>query len=225
MGDWGHPVRPRRPGCDRTEPALYLLQVRPFASRTAAVEAVQMNFQRDDILCASGCSLGHGIEDGIRDIVYVRRDRWDAGHNKAIALEVGQLNEALAGQERPYLLIGPGRWGTADQWLGIPVQWSQISGVRAIVEASPRGYNVEPSQGTHFFHNLTSLRIGYLTLPPGADKATRKRRFLDWAWLDTQPADHETEFLRLIRLAEPLTVVLNGREGRGIIVKPGAKAA
>ncbi len=109
--------------------------------------------------------------------------------------------------------------------MGIPVQWAQISNVKVLVEASPAGYDVEPSQGTHFFQNITSRRLGYLTLPPGADEAVSlEQDFLDWAWLDAQPAHRETEHLRHLRLEEPLTVVINGRDGRGVIAKPGAVA-
>ena len=217
MGDWG---RPMRPGRERSHPELYLLQVRPFGSRAATGEVKKLEYEHEQALCSSGRSLGHGIEDGIRDIVYVRRDRWEAAENKAIASEVGELNKAL-GERRPYVVIGPGRWGTADPWLGIPVQWSQISNVRVIVEASPAGYDVEPSQGTHFFQNITSLRVGYLTLPPGADKArTDGGSFLDWEWLDNQEATTETHHLRHLRLDKPLTVLLDGRQGKGVILKP-----
>jgi len=149
---------------------------------------------------------------------YGRRDRGDAADTKTIAGEVGGLNEKLGEVGRPYLLIGPGRWGTADPWLGIPVQWSQISNVRAIVEASPEGYDVEPSQGTHFFQNIVSLRIGYLTLPPGAEEAG-DAEFLDWDWLDSQPAATATDHLRHLRLDQPLMIVLDGREGHGVIAK------
>ncbi|NHZ73457.1 MAG: hypothetical protein GWP16_03185 [Nitrospirae bacterium] len=219
MGDWGRPGARRK---TRAKPVLYLLQVRPFASRTAGKEVSQYRFTTAELLCRSRLSLGHGVEDGVSDVIYVRRDRWTAASNKEIAIEVGELNKRLAEAGRPYLLVGPGRWGTADPWLGIPVQWSQISNVRAIVEASPEGYDVEPSQGTHFFQNIVSLRVGYLTLPPGADNPEDTGEFLDWAWLDSLPAATETDHLRHLHLERPLTIVLDGREGHGVIAKPGA---
>jgi hypothetical protein len=185
-------------------------------------QVAKYEFTTPQILCRSNRSLGHGIEDSLSDVVYVRRDRWAAVNNKKIAGEVGALNRKLGEAGRCFLLIGPGRWGTADPWLGIPVQWSQISNVRAIVEASPRGYDVEPSQGTHFFQNIVSLRVGYLTLPPGADKPADDTEFLDWEWLDSRPAENETEFLRHVSLDQPLTIVLDGREGQGTIAKPQA---
>ncbi len=220
MGDWG---RPPAPGRERARPVLYPLQVRPFAARGAHQELGQLSYRPEETLCVSERSLGHGIERAVQDIVYVRRQTWEANANKAIVAQIGEFNRSLGGQRRPYLLIGPGRWGTADPWLGIPVQWGHISNVRVIVEASPAGYGVEPSQGTHFFQNITSLRVGYLTVPPGADKTDGHSEFLDWAWLDGQPAARETRHLRHVRLETPLTVVLDGREGRGLILKPGAR--
>ena len=164
MGDWGRRRRRRQP---RADPRLCLLQIRPFAVRNGGMAKMQVRFRREDSLCASSLSLGNGLVEDIRDVVYVSYERWHAGANQRIAAEIGTLNEVLRRERRPYLLVGPGRWGTADDWLGIPVQWSQISDAKVIVEASPRGYDVEPSQGTHFFQNITSLEIGYLTLPPG----------------------------------------------------------
>ena len=149
----------------------------------------------------------------MRDVVFVRRDTWEAARNKRIAVEVGKINKALEAEGRPYLLIGPGRWGTADPWLGIPVSWSQISGVRVLVEASPEGYAVEPSQGTHFFQNITSLRIGYLTIPPGAEKATAAPgtagEYVDWDWLDSRQARSETEHLRGVRVPPWMATALD----------------
>jgi hypothetical protein len=218
MGDWGKPVLPGHP---RKRPVLYLLQVRPFVSRSAEKEIAQLSYDPGQELCVSHSSLGHGIEDEIEDIVYVRRENWEAAQNKDIAAQVGHINKMLETENRRYLLIGPGRWGTADPWLGIPVQWGQISNVGAIVEASPEGYDVEPSQGTHFFQNISSLRIGYLTLPPGAEESSEKNgQFLDWSWLDECQAETETTHLKHLRLNSPLTIALDGRHGEGIILKP-----
>ena len=221
MGDWG---KPALPGRSRKRPVLYLLQVRPFVSRSSGKEIAKLSFEEGQQLCVSHLSLGHGIDDDIEDIVYVRREKWEASQNKRIAAEVGQMNKMLESDDRRYLLIGPGRWGTADPWLGIPVQWGQISSVGAIVEASPQGYDVEPSQGTHFFQNISSLRIGYLTLPAGADETSAKSgQFLDWTWLDSQEAETQTTHLKHVRLPSPLTIALDGRHGEGIILKPEIK--
>ncbi len=221
MGDWG---QPKRRGGERVRPILYLLQMRPLGARSTGERLSKTEYKRKDVLCASHSSLGHGLER-VRDLVYVRRDRWQASKNKLIAREIEQINKRLRDEARPYLLAGPGRWGTADEWLGIPVRWRQISNAKVIVEASPRGYNIEPSQGTHFFQNITSLRIGYLTLPPGAEKKTAPAgtsgQYVDWDWLDARQAHEETEHLRHLRFRKPLTVVLDGREGRGLVLKPG----
>ena len=219
MGNWGRRVRRGR---KLHLPELYVLQVRPFAGYLRHTEDFALSFDAEESLCVSSSSLGHGLDREVRDVVYVCRDRWEASHNKAIAAEVAQLNQTLGEEKRPYMLVGPGRWGTADEWLGIPVQWSQISNVKFLVEASPAGYDVEPSQGSHFFHNITSRRLGYLTLPPGADKNAGSKEFFDWGWLDAQSACQRTEHLRHVRFDEPLTVVLNGRKGRGVVAKPGA---
>ncbi len=218
--DLGHLGVSLRSSGMHSVPVLYVLQIRPFAGRSWLTAGLDVEIAPDDRLCASTRSLGHGVEDRIQDVVYVRRDRWRAEDNRAIAAEVGVLNAELVAEGRPYVLIGPGRWGTADEWLGIPVGWAEISNVRAIVEASPAGYDVEPSQGTHFFQNITSLEIGYLSLPAGAGEPGDDG--LDWRWLDAQPAHSETEHLRRLRFDESLTVVLDGRRGCGVIAKPGA---
>jgi DNA-binding response OmpR family regulator len=212
------------PGGVWCNPELVALQVRPMTARPTLASPPKPEFAVEDLLCASRETLGHGVERGIRDVVYVKPQTWDASHNRTIAHEIGRLNEQLKADNRPYLLLGPGRWGSADPWLGIPVQWSQISHVRAMIEASPSSYQVEPSQGTHFFQNITSLRIGYFTLPPGSGKPKEGGEFIDLDWLDAQTAVAETQYLRLVRFDQPLTVLLRGREGEGMIVKPGAES-
>ena len=220
MGDWGQATRR---GAKRRDPELYLLQMRPLGSRNITAPASYMGPDHDAVLCSSHSALGHGIEK-IRDLVYVRRDRWQAAKNKQIAREIAGLNQRLGDEGRHYMLIGPGRWGTADEWLGIPVLWREISHTKVIVEASPAGYNVEPSQGTHFFQNITGLQIGYLTLPPGAEKgASDNEEFVDWSWLDSRPAHTETEHLRHLRFRKPLTVLLDGIKSRGMVLKPKPK--
>jgi hypothetical protein len=220
MGDWG--MTPL-PGRERKDPELYALQVRPFGARNIAPDLAQLEFSTEDTLCVSNLSLGHGIQKDVYDIVYVVSESWDSSQNRVIAEEVGSINNTLRQEKRPYILIGPGRWGTADESLGIPVQWKQISNAKIIIEASPSGYDVEPSQGTHFFQNITSLRIGYFTLPPGAEKtSTSTGDYLDREWLDRQAVCSVSKHLRHLRFEEPLTVLLNGRVGTGSIGKPGA---
>jgi DNA-binding response OmpR family regulator len=220
MGDWGQPVRR---GETRVGPQLFALQVRPFGARTTTPESSRTRFTREDTFCYSDSSLGQGLVRGVRDLVFVRRETWDPARNRRIAAEVGELNKRLRSEDRPYMLIGPGRWGSADDWLGIPVQWQQINGVKVIVEISPKAKPVDPSQGTHFFQNITSLGIGYITLPPGANKIYPERaQFLDFEWMESQTPFSETEHLVHLRLDEPLTVVLDGRRQQAVVALPGA---
>ncbi|HEV8629311.1 MAG TPA: PEP/pyruvate-binding domain-containing protein [Thermoanaerobaculia bacterium] len=221
MGDWGRAgASGGSAGGRREPPRLYLLQLRPMAElRPPGGDAPDLPDER--CLCrASSRALGHGAYEGIHDLLHVRRDAWEPRHSKAIAAEIGALNETLRAARRPYVLIGPGRWGTADPSLGIPTEWAQISEVKVLVEASPAGYDVEPSQGAHFFQNITSQRLGYLTVPPGADAGSGRADFLDWQWLEAQPAATTTPFVRHLRFDAPLLVELDGALGWGVIGKP-----
>ncbi|HPM76810.1 MAG TPA: PEP/pyruvate-binding domain-containing protein [bacterium] len=221
MGDVGK--RTAR-GHKRKEPTLYTLQVRPFATRNSIAEIDLEHIPADRVICRSLQALGNGQYGDLATVVYVKNDVFDPANTRRIAREVGQFNQRLADDGLDYVLIGPGRWGSSDYWLGIPVEWAQISNAKIIVEASPRGYNVDPSQGTHFFHNITSLHIGYFTIPPGAQTdELRQEAFVDWAWLNSRPALAETEFLRMVRLSRPLTGFIDGRIGQGVLVRePGA---
>jgi hypothetical protein len=211
--------------CDLASPGqacLYLLQVRPILVRDEASDDLDPEgLSAERLIGRSSRALGHGSYTGIRDLILVKPGAYQPAQAAAIAQEIGALNERLVQERRPYVLIGPGRWGTADPWLGIPVQWPQISGARIIVEASPAGHRVEPSQGSHFFHNLTALRLGYLTIPPGATReAPIDGDFLDWDWLLGQPAASDGEHLRLVRLPHPLIAHLDGRHGLGLLARP-----
>jgi hypothetical protein len=160
--------------------------------------------------------LGNGVIKEIRDIVVVDIDRFDRSKSREVAWEVSRFNAKLVASQTPYLLIGVGRWGTLDPWLGIPVTWDQISGASAIVEANMKDLNVTPSQGSHFFQNLTSFMVGYFTV-----NAHTNHGFIDWEWLSAQEAVEELVFTRHIRCAEPFTIKMNGHKNKGIILKPG----
>ncbi len=221
MGDWGRRISRRRRHAPRRPVTLYLLQVRPASVRDLSTGPGFTELPEDRVICRSDQALGHGHYADLRDVVYVRWETFDPARSRDIAEEVGQLNRELIAAGRPYVLLGPGRWGSSDPWLGVPVQWAQISGARIIVEASPPDYHVDPSQGAHFFHNITALGIGYLTIPPGATRqAARTDSFVDWAWLDAQHPFQKTAHLRHVRLQEPLTAFINGRESRGVIAMP-----
>lgn len=188
------------------------LQIRPLPVVDMGEEHGLAGFDPVEVLVRSRNALGHGRIADVRDVVAVRRDAFQRERTLEVAAEVGRMNERLVAEGRPYLLIGPGRWGSSDRWLGIPVTWSQISGARVILERDLSDVVVEPSQGTHFFQNMTSYGVGYLHVHE------REGGFLDDAWLESQPAE-ETRWLRHVRLAEPLEVLIDGRRREGVVLK------
>lgn len=194
------------------------LQVRPMVVTEEAVEVTETEMMAENVLLASTNIMGNGIEGGIRDVVYVRRDTFDARHTRAIAAEIGDLNHRLVTEGRPYILIGFGRWGSSDPWLGIPVQWGQISGARAIVEVTRPDMNVDVSQGSHFFHNVSSFRVGCLAVRHDAGKQ------VDWRRLETAPTIAESGFVRHVRLPVEVVVKLDGRRRRGVVLAGEATA-
>ena len=196
------------------------LQIRPMVFG-GTVEDVELGgVKPDGAIVLSNGALGHGYVENVKDIVYVRPDRFDRGRTRDIATEIDTLNGRLQEAGRPYLLIGPGRWGSADPWLGIPVKWSQISRARCIVETELTDIKVEPSQGTHFFQNITSFGVGYFTVQSGEPGS-----HLDQKWLDDQPAESELRFVRHIALKKPLEIAANSRTGNGVVLKPGITLA
>jgi len=195
-----------------------LLQIRPLAAEHETPKLNPDLCVPENTVISTEVSLGNGRYAGIRDVVYVPRGRFDRSRTTAIAEEVGRFNTLLSGQEQPYLLVGPGRWGSADRWLGIPVQYTQIAGAAVIIETDLDDFKVTPSQGTHFFQNLTSFQVGYLTVNQASGGG-----YIDWDWLDSQPVAAETKHLRHVRLEKPLTVLIDGRSGRAAVFKPEAQ--
>jgi CheY-like chemotaxis protein len=193
------------------------LQLRPLPL-TGELEELELEIgERSELICHSSAVLGHGKVDDIRNIVMVDYHRFDRSRSREVAQTVTRLNARLAADGTPYLLIGVGRWGSADPFLGIPVTWDQIAGVRVIVEAGFKDFKVEPSQGTHFFQNLTSCNVGYFTVNPEAGEG-----FVDWEWLAAQPAVAEEGPVRHLFLEQPTIVKMDGKNNRGIIEKPRA---
>ncbi|MGD8450184.1 MAG: PEP/pyruvate-binding domain-containing protein [Phycisphaerae bacterium] len=188
------------------------LQVRPMMVAQDSVQVSEEDLCGDGALVASETVLGNGRDDSIADVVYVKPTAFEARHTPAIAAEVETLNRELASAGRPYVLIGFGRWGSSDPWLGVPATWPQISGARVIVEATLPEMNVDASQGSHFFHNMISFGVLYFTV------RHTDRYAIDWQWLDGQPASSETRFLRHVRLGVPLEVRVDGRHGRGVML-------
>ncbi|HEY6175660.1 MAG TPA: PEP/pyruvate-binding domain-containing protein [Kofleriaceae bacterium] len=198
---------------DLAKRELAFLQLRPLALSHEMLELVIGDVDPARLICRSNVVLGNGRIDDIRDIIVVDRERYNRGSSRQVATELAQYNAELAG--RPYLLIGVGRWGSADPWLGIPVTWEQISGARVIIEAGFADFKVTPSQGTHFFQNLTSFNVGYFTVNPDAGEG-----FVDWDWLAAAPAVRGTSYVRHLRFDRPVVVKMNGKHGEGIILKP-----
>jgi CheY-like chemotaxis protein len=191
------------------------LQIRPLALARDAEELEIGDVDPARLLCRSSSVLGNGEIDQLRDLIVVDRDRFDRARSAQVAGEVAQLNAELVAQGTPYVLVGVGRWGSNDPWLGIPVKWDQIAGARVIVESGFRDLAVAPSQGSHFFQNVTAFQVGYFTVNEQQDGG-----FVDWAWLAAQPAAREREFARHLRLAAPLRVRMNGKKREGVIMKP-----
>jgi CheY-like chemotaxis protein len=194
-----------------------LLQMRPLVI-TKESEAVNVgDFKEEDAVCYSEQVLGNGLIDDIKDIVLVDYHLFDRARSRDVVREVNQFNNKLISEKRPYLLVGVGRWGTLDPWLGIPVTWEQISGAKAIVEADFKEISIEPSQGTHFFQNITSFMVGYFTV-----NLEKGLGFLDWDWLLKQKPNESKIFTHHIRFEKSLIIKMNGRKNKGVIFKPGA---
>jgi hypothetical protein len=193
-------------------PEFVLLQIRPMGTGRGSQQVHITSDEIKQALCYSTQALGNGEIDTITDIVYVRPSTFDPARTVEIAAQVGSLNGRLASEDRSYLLVGPGRWGTADRWLGIPVDWYQISAVGAIVETSLDNLRADPSQGSHFFHNITSLGIGYITV------ADSEHGRIDWPWLESQPVAEETPYLRHVRLERPLRIRIDGKSSQAVII-------
>ena len=190
------------------------LQVRPMVVPSSIVELSSSDLAQDNVLLASEAALGNGSAQDITDIVYVIPERFDLKDTRQIAKELEQYNQRLMAEKRPYVLMVFGRLGTLDPWLGIPVTWGQICGAKVIVEATQYNVRVELSQGSHYFHNIINLGVMYFSMP------TYSPYYIDWGWIEKQPAVHESEFVRHVRLPAPLSIKVDGRSSRGVITTP-----
>jgi hypothetical protein len=208
------------PGAEGGSPRLGFLQVRPMVAPEAAVDIRPEEMAGPGVLIASERAMGNGVVQTIQDVVYTKPGTFEAKLTRVMADQIEKVNLRLLREERPYLLIGFGRWGSSDPWLGIPVKWSQVSGAKAIVEAALPAMNVEPSQGSHFFHNLSSFEVCYFSVGYGPGGG-----MIDWEQLEGQTVVEETELLRHVRFPEPLQVRLDGRVGRGIVLLPASSAS
>ena len=191
---------------------FYLLQIRPMVDMKADLNEDLNTIPEDQLLLKSVNSLGQGIMDDIQDVIYVKTDGYSASNNQLIAYDIEKLNKRFLDEGKHYILVGPGRWGSSDTWLGIPVKWPNISAARVIVEAGLTNYRVDPSQGTHFFQNLTSFGVGYFTI-----NAYMNDGLYNQELLNSMPAVEETKFLRWVHFDKPLTVKMDGKKKIGVV--------
>ena len=197
---------------DRTG-SLYLLQIRPIVDQKQMLDEDLAAIPDTDCLLRSHNSLGHGVTEDVTDVVYVKTDdRFSAADNPTIAREIEKLNKEYLDRGTNYVLVGPGRWGSSDSWLGIPVKWPHISAARVIVEVALKNYRVDPSQGTHFFQNLTSFGVGYFTIDENRNDGCFHK-----STLDAMPAVEETEHVRVVRFEKGLRIMMDGKKGEGVI--------
>ena len=194
-----------------------VLQMRPLVVSHEFEDFTFDENNSDHLICHSEQVLGNGLIQDIYDIVLINYNKFDRAKSREVANEVAAFNNQLVESKRPYLLIGVGRWGSLDPWLGIPVGWEQIAGARAIIETSFKDMSVEPSQGSHFFQNITSFMIGYFTV-----NTISRKSFVDWDWLLAQPIIEEKQYTRLLRFKKPIIIKMNGHDNKGIILKPEA---
>lgn len=198
---------------DRTG-SLYLLQIRPIVDQKQMLDEDLAAIPDADCLLRSHNSLGHGVTEDVTDVVYVKTDdRFSAADNPTIAREIEKLNKEYLDRGTNYVLVGPGRWGSSDSWLGIPVKWPHISAARVIVEVALKNYRVDPSQGTHFFQNLTSFGVGYFTIDENRNDGCFHK-----AVLDAMPAVEETDHVRVVRFGKGLRIMMDGKKGEGVVV-------
>lgn len=201
---------------DRTG-EFYLLQIRPIVDSKQMLDEDVAAVPDEACLLRSHNSLGHGINDDVVDVVYVKTDDdFTAMNNPAIADDIERINRTFLDSGRGYVLVGPGRWGSSDYWLGIPVKWPHISAAKVIVEVALKNYRVDPSQGTHFFQNLTSFGVGYFTVDPNRADGGLFRKDI----LDLMPAVEETRYVRHVRFISPLRIMMDGKKQEGVVLMP-----
>ena len=204
-------IDPQNPGFA----TFYLLQVRPIVDNKEVMEEDLTLVEQEDTILTSTSVLGHGIVKDVQDIIYVKTGAFCSSNNQSIAYDIEKMNRQFTGEEKNYVLVGPGRWGSSDSWLGIPVKWPHISNARVIVECGLENYRVDPSQGTHFFQNLTSFGVGYFTINPFKGDG-----WFDEGYLNSLPAVEETEYLRHVRFDKPVVIKMDGKKSLGVVLKP-----
>jgi len=196
------------------KPTFYILQIKPLIRDSAEYEIDLSKIKMEDMMLYTERAMGNGRLDTITDVIYVDPEKFDKSSTADMVKEIDKLNKKLKKEKRKYILIGPGRWGTRDRWLGIPVNFSHISQSAVIVEMGLKDYQIDSSLGSHFFHNITSMNIGYFTIPYKSDHA-----FINWEWLGSQTVEEKSDNFVHIRLEKPMSVVMDGRKSVSIITK------
>ncbi len=197
------------------EPKVFsFLQLRPIVEEFDMNHTIPKNIDKEDTIIISNAALGNGKYEGLYDLVYVKPECFNAAKTREIAAQVERINEKFEKDDINYILIGPGRWGSSDPWLGIPVMWNQISQAKVIVESGLEHFRVDPSQGTHFFQNLTAFKVGYLTINPYINDG-----YYDINFLNQREAVFENEFIRHVRFDKPLEVIIEGQRNKAAIFK------
>ena len=195
--------------------SFYFLQIRPIVDSNENINENIGNILTEDTVISSTNVLGHGIINDVYDIIYIRPEAFNASKNQLIMYEIEKLNRQMVQEGRHYILVGPGRWGSSDPWLGIPVKWPHISNAMVIVESGLSSYRIDPSQGTHFFQNLTSFGVAYFTINPFQNDGN-----FDLEFLNQQEAVFENSYLRHVRFENPMVIKVDGRKNIGVVMKP-----
>lgn len=200
---------------DNNQPSIFnLLQIRPIVENNEEIIEDLSQIPTSELLISSIMSIGNGIINDIYDIVYINHDTFDSSKTPEIAMLIEEINQKMIAENRTYILIGPGRWGSSDSWLGIPVKWAQISAARLIIETALDNYMIDPSQGTHFFQNLTSFKVGYFTI-----NEPHNQGFINWEELSKMPKLFENKYITHVQSTKAMTIMLDAKEGKGIVKK------
>ncbi len=200
---------------DPHKASFFLLQIRPIVDNKEVMEEDLTLVSQESTILSSKSVLGHGISNDVHDIIYVKSESFNASNNQQVAYEIEKMNRQFTGTDKSYILVGPGRWGSSDPWLGIPVKWPHICNARVIVECGLENYRIDPSQGTHFFQNLTSFGVGYFTINPYNHDGS-----FDEAYLNALPAVEETTYLRHVHFDDPIVIKMDGKKSLGVVLKP-----
>ena len=192
------------------------MQIRPIVDNYESNTRIAEEIKEEETIICSNSALGNGRYEGIHDLVYVKPETFSNMNTRKIASAVAKINKEFSESNSNYVLVGPGRWGSSDPWLGIPVIWPQIANAKIIVEAGLNNYRIDPSQGTHFFQNLTSFKVGYLTINPFMGDG-----FFDLDYLNKLKAVYEDGFLRHVRFEKPLVIIIEGKQNKAVIYKEG----